>query len=159
MEYNDYIELLNHTYSNLKNEADYYKCVFVYLIFMLAIANENAEDILEIISEYINDLIEDSSKEEKLVFLIKKRSEEIVHMYGPIFFEGNPEYQLYENMLKRISNSSKKRAMDAYSVIFTYQRLITNRILLEQKYNMPKRKKYLTEREYNSYFQVLKNKD
>ena len=156
MEYQDYIELQDRMYANLTNEQDYYAAMCTQLTIMLLLISTNNEDIANIIYEFFKDLIDDAQKEREIVSLIKLRVEKIVDEFTEVYFEGCPEYMLYSKILMRINNSSKKRASYAYPYIAMFYNLITHQVLQKGSYNIIKRKKYLKESEYESYFEVLK---
>lgn len=156
MEYQEYIELQDRMFANLTNEQDYYATICTQLTIMLLLISTDNEDIANIIYEFFKDLIDDAEKEREIVSLIKLRGEKIVDEFTEVYFEGCPEYMLYSKILMRINNSSKKRASYAYPYIAMFYNLITHQVLQKGSYNIIKRKKYLKESEYESYFEVLK---
>lgn len=156
MEYQEYIELQNRLYTNLTNEQEYYAAMYTQLTIMLIFTSAGNKDIANIINEFFTDLIDDTEKEREIVSLIKLRGEKIVDDFTEVYFEGGPEYMLYSKILMRINNSSKKRASYAYPYIVMFYNLVTHQVLQKGSYNIIKRKKYLKESEYESYFKVLK---
>lgn len=156
MEYQEYIELENRIYTNLTNEQEYYAAMCTQLTIMLLLISSDNEDIAKIIYEFFTDLIDDTEKEREIVSLIKLRGGKIVDEFTEVYFEGCPEYMLYSKMLMRINNSSKKRASYAYPYIAMFYNLVTHQVLQKGSYNIIKRKKYLKESEYETYFEALK---
>lgn len=160
MRYCEYDELLNRLIDNLRNEMDYYKSFCIYLVTMVSFKEfKDEEEVIELISSYFDDLITDSCIESEIVNNIAKCTKEKVTLMGDEFFEGTDEYELFVLMLKRINNSSKRRAMDAYPIICRFYNLVSYNVSIAKEYKTIIRKKYLSENEYKSYTEALKNKD
>lgn len=159
MEYLEYIDDLKRIHNNLVNEQYYYKCMCTYFLVMISLFEGDQEDLSIKVSDYLKDLIDDSETELEIINLIVADSKEIIESLTIDYFEGSPKFKLYQQMYKRINNSTKKRAMDAYPVILMFHNLIGSHITLSSKYNTVKRKKYMKQSEYQGYINILKNKD
>lgn len=159
MDYNEYFELLDKLLCDLEKEAEYYKQMYVYFMMLLVVNNiTNSSEISEEIGTYVGDLISDNEKEKKIVNLIAKITNKCVLEVSAFFFEGTDEYNLFEIILKRINNSCKKRAMDAYPVLANYTSQLNLNVVNSKQYKALERHKYMSEKEYTDYFEVLKNK-
>lgn len=159
MEYQEYIADLARVFYNLVNEQEYYKSMFVYFTLMLSIMEEDATEVAYLVSEVFDDLIKDSETETAIITMIIGNGKRITEELTEDYFEGSPEFQLYASMYKRINNSTKRRATDAYPVLLMFNNLINNHVTQKKKYYVPKREKYMSESEYEGYIEALKNKD
>lgn len=159
MDYEEYQNLMQNVFEYLEKENEYYKCMFVYFSFMLMQIGEDVSDVAALVGDYFNDVIEDSETEKAIIDVIRTNTESIINECTLVFFEGSPKFNLYEKMLKRINNSAKRRMMDAYPVISQFNSLISHRVVEEANYHTVKRRKYMSNKEYQDYLNVLKNKE
>ncbi|MCX4249434.1 MAG: hypothetical protein OSJ65_06710 [Bacilli bacterium] len=156
MSYEEYKELSESVFLYLKEEDEYYRRILVYLLCTLMQKDNDVSEVISLVSDYINDLIEDSETEKAIVDSIKANTVSFVDDYTPIFFEGSEKFTLYERMLKRINNSIKMRITNAYPVINQFVSLVSHNILSENNYQTVKRRRCMSNKEYEDYLSVLK---
>ncbi|MCH5167126.1 MAG: hypothetical protein J1F35_04450 [Erysipelotrichales bacterium] len=156
MEINDFKNEILRVFWLLDKEISFYKHSFVYCLSMLDFQELCDDEMVEYITEYFNDLIDDAELEQSIIGLMNKISKEKVDSMTSFFFEDTDEYKLFVNLLKKINNSSVKRFNDVYPEIIKMFDVVTKPSLYKNNYKGLKRKKYISEDEYNAYLQALK---
>ena len=67
MSYEEYKELSESVFLYLKEEDEYYRRILVYLLCTLMQKDNDVSEVISLVSDYINDLIEDSETEKAIV--------------------------------------------------------------------------------------------
>lgn len=157
MEYSEFKKELTRVLGFLNGEIDYYKNSLVFYSTLISFCQaSNGEEILEYITEYFNDLIEDASIESTIVGLINANTEQIERELTAFYFEDTDDYNLYVSLLKRIGNSAFKRISDAYPEINRLFNVVKHAPLYKNNYRGVKRKKHISGDQYKEYLDVLK---
>lgn len=157
MEYSEFISELNRISSLLARELRYYKESLVFYSAILSYGDEEAaQNILDYITELFKDIIDDNEVETMIIKLIGEDTYDSVIDMTEFFFEDTDRYDLYVQLVMKISNSVIKRVNDTVPEIQRLFAVVTHVSLYKNNYKGVKRKKYISESEYNMYLQTLK---
>lgn len=155
MEINEFESEILRVFWLINREISFYRYGVVYCLAKLEFQELSDDEIVEYITEYFDDLINDAELEQSIIGLMNKISKEKVDSMTSFFFEDTDEYKLFVNLLKKINNSSVKRFNDVYPEIIKMFDVVTKPSLYKNNYKWLKRKKYISEDEYSAYLQAL----
>lgn len=138
---------------NIATSLDTYNSLIIFYngYFMSGNLRGDMASISHEINEYLIDLIKESQTEMSILTKLDNYITKTVLDYTAVFFEDSEEFHLFEHIIKRINNSYLERLKSSIYVIQNYNNLINLNGFNNNNYKIIKRKKYISDAEYQSY--------